>query len=707
MNFEPTPLDPSLFGNPVHDPSYSALFREIERIDLLLQSQLNIQKQRFATSKHGMEGMVITDEEIDELVAQPIGMPQWACAQDSIKDSIRQQSPCATPNRVNFVRERFGLTEQEFNLLMLCLLPQFDRRYETIFAYMQDNAQARCLTIDLALNIVCSDVVEKISAIRLLQPAAPLVHHGLIEVKSPPHGTDAMSGMILLPNARTMMFLLGDDVMPKTLSSVCTKFQPRHRFDIGETALKKQLLAFFADEQCLAGRLLTLQGYACEMNVSVILEAAAAAGRQVLDIDLSITMGKTDEKKQVLTDLFREARLYQAAILFRTEVSLAEADPEFHSFLSEQLEVANVPIIELVGQSSSPSQYGRCKRTLISTKPPSEPELARLISGVCKDYAHAPNINWANLARRFNLTGPDTILAVEEAAVAAKTVRGQDTSIDEVDLRRAFSHRAQRDYGHLARRLTPKMVRDDLVVSDTVLEQLGYITAALRNRHAVLENGFEGKLSYGTGISCLFYGPPGTGKTMLAEVIAGELGVDVVRVDLSTVVNKYIGETEKHLSRIFDLAEADSGVLFFDEADALFGKRGEVKDAQDRHANIQVSYLLQRLEHYPGLVVLATNNRSQIDSAFTRRLTFIVEVDAPDAVERRDLWDKVWPEGIDPSLSKLIDTLAEQVPITGANIKNIALLASWLAADADQEVAHEHILKAVECEKIKIGMLNY
>ncbi|WP_275388118.1 ATP-binding protein, partial [Xenorhabdus bovienii] len=227
-------------------------------------------------------------------------------------------------------------------------------------------------------------------------------------------------------------------------------------------------------------------------------------------------------------------------------------------------------------------------------------------------------------------------------------------------------------------------------------------------RDQILDAGFQEKISYGTGISALFYGESGTGKTMAAEVIAGYLGVDLIKVDLSTVVNKYIGETEKNISRIFDLAEADSGVLFFDEADALFGKRSETKDAQDRHANIEVSYLLQRLEDYPGLVILATNNRSHLDSAFNRRFTFITRFTYPDETLRKKMWQKIWPEQLILSHEIDFEHLAKRSDLTGANIRNIALLSSILAADDNTgQVENKHIERAVILELNKTGRLAF
>src|SRR5262249_3197738 len=217
------------------------------------------------------------------------------------------------------------------------------------------------------------------------------------------------------------------------------------------------------------------------------------------------------------------------------------------------------------------------------------------------------------------------------------------------------------------------------------------------------EWGFDRKLSLGKGLSVLFAGPSGTGKTMSAEIIAGELGLDLYKIDLSTVVSKYIGETEKNLSRIFTEAETSNSILFFDEADALFGKRSEVKDSHDRYANIETGYLLQRMEEYEGVVILATNFRKNMDEAFVRRLHFTVEFPFPNASDRRRIWEGIWPTDTprDPSLD--VDFMAQRFELTGGNIRNIALAAAFLAADNSGSVDMTHLLRTTRREYQKMG----
>jgi len=232
-------------------------------------------------------------------------------------------------------------------------------------------------------------------------------------------------------------------------------------------------------------------------------------------------------------------------------------------------------------------------------------------------------------------------------------------------------------------------------------EILHEIALHVRHRFTVHEQwGFSKQSTRGLGISTLFSGPSGTGKTMAAEVLANEVRLDLYRIDLSQVVSKYIGETEKNLARVFEAAEGGGAILLFDEADALFGKRSEVKDSHDRYANIEVSYLLQRMESYRGLAVLTTNRKSALDPAFLRRLRFVVEFPFPDAPQRAEIWRRVFPQET-PTLGLRIERLA-RLNAAGGHIRNIAMCAAFLAADAGEPVGMPHLLSAARSEFAKL-----
>ena len=253
----------------------------------------------------------------------------------------------------------------------------------------------------------------------------------------------------------------------------------------------------------------------------------------------------------------------------------------------------------------------------------------------------------------------------------------------------------------LAQRIESPSAWDDLVLPALQGEILREVAAHVRQRMRVYDAwGFAGKGRRGLGISALFTGPSGTGKTMAAEVLANELRLDLYRIDLSSVVSKYIGETEKNLRRVFDAAEDGGAILLFDEADALFGKRTEVKDSHDRYANIEVSYLLQRMEAYRGLAILTTNLKGALDTAFLRRIRFVVEFPFPDAAQRAAIWRRIFPRQT-PTETLDVERLA-RLNVTGGSIRNIALNAAFLAADGEGTVRASHVLQAARSEYAKL-----
>jgi hypothetical protein len=253
----------------------------------------------------------------------------------------------------------------------------------------------------------------------------------------------------------------------------------------------------------------------------------------------------------------------------------------------------------------------------------------------------------------------------------------------------------------LAQRLEPSVSWDDLVLPEPQLQVLREVVLHVRHRTRVYETwGFAGKGARGLGISALFAGASGTGKTLAAEVLANELRLDLYRIDLSQVVSKYIGETERNLRRVFDAAEEGGAVLLFDEADALFGKRSEVKDSHDRYANIEISYLLQRMEAYRGLAILTTNLKSALDPAFLRRLRFVIQFPFPDVGQRAEIWRRIFPART-PTEDLDVAKLA-RLNVAGGNIHNIALNAAFLAADAGEPVRMSHLLRAARGEYAKL-----
>jgi hypothetical protein len=308
------------------------------------------------------------------------------------------------------------------------------------------------------------------------------------------------------------------------------------------------------------------------------------------------------------------------------------------------------------------------------------------------------------LASIHPLPAPRVMVAVRTAEAAA-VMRGYDRATL-ADVVRACRDQSQPSFGQLARKLEGEQTWDDLVLPAAPLQQLRDICVQAKYRcHVYGTWGFDGKLPLGKGLNVLFAGPSGTGKTMSAQIIANDLGVDVYKIDLSQVVSKYIGETEKNLHQIFATAQATNVILFFDEADALLAKRSDVKDAHDRYANLEVAYLLQKMEEYEGITILATNLRRNIDDAFARRIRFIVEFPAPSEADRLRLWHGIWPKELPLSSDVEFERLARQFKLSGGSIRNVAVCAAFLAAELNEPVSMCHLTVAVKRELQKMGRL--
>jgi SpoVK/Ycf46/Vps4 family AAA+-type ATPase len=309
------------------------------------------------------------------------------------------------------------------------------------------------------------------------------------------------------------------------------------------------------------------------------------------------------------------------------------------------------------------------------------------------------------VAAKFRLSIEQIRAAAEVSLITARS-RGDELPLA-ADLDLGARHASSSRLGELASHLDPAYAWDDLVLPERQVDLLRSISAYLRHRDQVLsEWGYEVTVSRTQGLKVLFAGESGTGKTMAAQVLGAQLGLDLFRVDLATIVSKYIGETEKNLERIFTAADGSNAILFFDEADALFGKRSEVSDSHDRYANIEVAYLLQRMEAYPGAVILATNFRRNIDDAFVRRLDFLIDFPFPEADDRRRIWRLVLPAAAPLGDDVDFDFLAERFKLSGGAIRNCSLAAAFRAADEGSRIEMRHLVRAVAQEYGKQGRLT-
>jgi hypothetical protein len=411
------------------------------------------------------------------------------------------------------------------------------------------------------------------------------------------------------------------------------------------------------------------------------IAAVAASGLELYTMD-SQDLPTDPVQRDALCRLWeREAVLLPAALAI-------EFDGEHRHALDSFVIRMNVPVVV----SSDERSTG--VRPHFAVVAPTQNEQRELWSNALNGVATVADGELKRLVAQFSLPAH----VIRRAGENVRRSAGGDA----VDLAwQAGLTEARTALEELGQRIEPRATPDDLVLPDQQVAILDEIIAHVRRRGIVYQDwGFESVLRRGLGVTALFAGGSGTGKTLAAEVIAGRLGLDLFVIDLSQVVSKYIGETEKNLRRVFDAAERGGSVLLFDEADALFGKRSEVRDSHDRYANLEVSYLLMRMESYRGLAVLTTNMKKSLDTAFLRRIRFVIDFPFPTEVERAKIWQRVIPQAT-PVDSLDVDRLA-QLTVAGGSIRNIALSAAFLAADEETPLRMSHLLAASQTEYLKL-----
>jgi len=408
-----------------------------------------------------------------------------------------------------------------------------------------------------------------------------------------------------------------------------------------------------------------------------------------------------DELSHLMQRWQREVALTNGVLLLNCE-QVNSADTVRQTAILQLIEATNTPLIITTEERLHSPQ-----RPLISFDVPqlTHNEQRAIWQSHLGCAADELNGHIETLVSQFNLSS----LAIQSACLEAKSQTSETANFLLNSLQPELSTAlwntcrtmARPRLDDLAQRIEATATWDELILPEQQRQILRDIAIHVRQRTVVYQTwGFAGKGSRGLGISALFSGASGTGKTMAAEVLAHELQLDLYRIDLSAVVSKYIGETEKNLRRIFDAAEAGGAILLFDEADALFGKRSDVKDSHDRHANVEVSYLLQRMEAYQGLAILTTNLKDSLDQAFLRRIRFVVSVPFPDAKARAEIWQHIFPRET-PTQELDVDKLAK-LNMAGGNIRNIALNAAFIAAEAKEPVMMKHILQSARSEYLKL-----
>lgn len=582
-----------------------------------------------------------------------------------------------TPSTLARLRRLFELSEFESSLLLLCAGMEIYPDFASLCAAAHGDERINYPTFSLAMSIF-PDAEWKAFA-----PSSSLRRWRLIEVASGKRITAAQ----LTIDERILHYLCGISYLDERLRGIIEPCTARAELPESQRAsLIKIAAAWSANNELTAVPVIQISGNDTTGKRAVAAAACAAFGLQLHSMRASDLPANAVEREALSRLWEREALLSDCALLI--EADDANASLPLASFL----ETTQAFLFVMSGET----QRARARRMVrIEVNRPSAGEQKAMWKQALGPAVEQLNGQLDLVATQFDLS----LQSIGEASQEALN-RSGDTELADA-LWGACVRQSRPRLDDLAQRISPAARWKDLVLPPTHLEVLRSVATHVRWRALVYDGwGFAGKGLRGLGISALFSGASGTGKTMAAEVLANELQLDLYRIDLSAIVSKYIGETEKNLKQVFDAAEEGGAILLFDEADALFGKRSEVRDSHDRYANIEVSYLLQRIEAYRGLAILTSNLKNALDPAFMRRLRFIVHFPFPDSSQRIEIWRRIFPDETptdDLNLEKL-----SQLNLSGGNIRNLALGAAFFAADSGEPVRMKHLVAAARGEYAKL-----
>ena len=589
------------------------------------------------------------------------------------------------------LRSRLGLTASEVRLLWALVAHEVSPAARTALRAI-NTEQLSDVTVDTLRRVTFGSGLS-LTTWRELGPESALRRLHLIDVVS---GSDGPEQRATLRVSRRVLALIHGDIRPDPEIAELIAPGPRplalHDLEIDEQVAQRAMTAL---EGARAG-LTVFTGPAGIGRRSLLFAAARVVQRRLLALDGRLLAPERARARRQLEIAAREARLFARTPLLLHLDALGPAgdvpdrlDLVEHAFAGTAVATAARPV----------ARRWRIPTTTIELPALTGAQRARLWSRALPAASQGD----AELLATMYPLAPALISAA--GATALRTAGELPVQPDHVEagIRAVLDDRL----AGLATRITVTQTWDDVILNEDQTVAMLELLARVRKRHTVYEQwGFADKLGRGLGVSALFSGPPGTGKTMCAGLIARDLRTEVYQVDLSKVVSKWIGETEKNLAAVFDAAEAGHAVLLFDEADALFGKRTEVKSSNDRHANQEVNFLLQRLESYAGICVLTTNHETAIDEAFRRRLSVHVRFAMPDLEERRRLWRAMLPSRAPRAPELGLDSLAETFAMSGGYIRNAALRAAFMAADEEAPIGPHHLRRAAQLEYEAMGKLS-
>lgn len=716
-------------ARPALASGHDQLLAELAILDLLLEREVVRLRDSGLYVDSDFRGLYVADEQVDALLrTAPAAVPSARSARDlelteavaarrqalRAAEAAAREEGAALP--LSALQREFDLDDDERALLLIGLACEIDLRYEHLFAYAQNDVTRKRPTVELALRLLADDLAGRARLRRCLTPQAPLLHHRLLTLAAEAQESQPpLLARYLKPEGRIVDHVLGIDAVDERLAPFTHPVRDLRPLSdlvvVPEVAeAVPSLVAALRHEPAVV----LLRGPYGSGRSTLAGGIAAELGRPLLAADMR---GAVRSEECCIATVFgllaREARLRGAALLIENLEVLfedeARAAPRARA-VGARLATSGAPVF-LASRNAwhPPPPWPDVPFVPLTLGPVPYPQRLEAWERAVGSAGTAPrvtgDVDAAELASKFGLTPGQVRDAVRDAGRTA-ALRPERRPLSSDDLHAAARRQSAHELGRYAQRIQPQRSWSDIVVRPKVQRELRAIELHVRHRAAVCDAwGFDRRLSLAGGVTVLFAGASGTGKTLAAEILARELRLELFKIDLAAVVSKYIGETEKQFDRVFATAQDSNAIVFFDEADATFGKRSEVGDAHDRYANIEVAYLLQKIEEYDGVVILATNLRRNMDEAFARRLEHTVEFAQPRAAERRRILDLLLPKGTPVGDDVDLDFLAERFELTGGNLRNVAVAAAFLASEEGTPISMRHLVLATARELEKLSRL--
>jgi AAA+ superfamily predicted ATPase len=694
----------------------------LARLDLLLHREILRLRAAYQLSLDEFRGLYISDAQVDSCITQVSAQTEPMPVIQELTEraeALRQKYTAHLGTNLPWFRlvTAFDLSPVEQDCLLIALAPEIDLKYETLYAYLNNDVTRKWPTHDLALRLLSPGRSCSLPLRRYLLPQAPLFHYGLLQpVQAIPGRPSWLAcGFCLMPVVAH--FLLGHTFQNPELTACVEYRKPTTSWEEVPVSAEQcgalcQIVKFFQSAPAnrptpvlfFVGRYGTGRSQAAEAICREL-------GITLLRVDLEAMRATGTSGSDIMRELIFQQRLLRAGVYLDYGEALFDKEghplPEAYRLI-RALAQSTGPLFFACTPGVSWQELFHSQRCLaFHFDDPDVTQRRRLWeTSLMHAGTTVPSADIDILAQRFILT-PGQIRHTVTAVIDHSTLcHGSAETLSLERLADAARAQSGQSLSNVALKVSTSHSWNDLVLPPATLRRVQEIVTAVKYRHIVYAQwGFARRIASGRGLKVLFTGTSGTGKTMTAGVMACDLGLDLYKIDLSGVVSKYIGETEKNLERIFRAAHCSNAILFFDEADALFGKRSEVKDAHDRYANIEVAYLLQRLEEYDGAVILASNLSKNIDEAFSRRMHYVVEFPLPDEPLRERLWRSMFPPEV--PLGQDVDCrfLAKQFSITGGDIKNVVLDAAFLAVQDGRGMTMKHLMQAMARQMIKQGKI--